>query len=116
MVHNDAAMSRKVLQKSVGSAVQIISSNDFVARSQEASNNIEGSHARRDDKGAVRVHNLGQMPFKVRASRVAGACVVIFLVAAGRGVLLESGRLRSELVLVLVLKPCRCQKEKDSAV
>ena len=94
MVHDDAAVCGEVLEQSVCSAVQIVTGHDLVARSQQACDDVEGTHAGADDEGAVCVHDLGQVSLEVGSSRVAGACVVILAAAAARIGLLEGCRLQ----------------------
>ena len=109
MVHDDAAVRREVLEQSVCSAVQVVAGHDLVARPQQAGDDVEGAHAGADDKGAVRVHDLGQMALEVGSCRVAGARVVIFAAAAARAGLLEGGRLYESVTVIVVSQQLQSQ-------
>ena len=89
VVHDDAAVCGEVLEQSVGATVQVIASDNLVARSQQAGDDVEGAHARTDDECAVRVHDLGQVSLEVGSCGIAGACVVILAAAAAGTGLLE---------------------------
>ena len=94
MMNDDATMCRQIFQKSMCSSIQVVSSNDFVARSQLARYNVEGTHARGNDQGSLRAHDFRKVLFEVCAGGITTAGVVIVGDSTcGRGLLECSGLL-----------------------
>lgn len=99
VVDNDASMGGEELEQTVAASIQVITSDDLIARLEKTSNDVQCGHAARHDQRAMGVHDLGHVSFEVGSRRIATAGVVV-----GISLSFESGRLvdwhRAGIVLV----------------
>lgn len=93
VVDDDARVGGEVGQQAVGAAVEVVAGDDLVAGAEDAGDDVEGAHARGDGEGAAGAHDLGEVALEMGARGVAGAGVVVLLLAAGGRGLLKGGRL-----------------------
>lgn len=69
VVRVDPVVRLEVSEETVGSAVKVVSSNDLISRLEQAEDNIQRSHTRRDSKGVLSGRDLGDMVFWGRETK-----------------------------------------------
>jgi hypothetical protein len=61
MINDDSGMIVQVFEETVGSAVKIVTDNDFVAGPETTEDDVGGGHARGDGEGMLRIRYLGDV-------------------------------------------------------